>query len=64
MMRTTFRVRQPYADLFLEIAKSFPCQSKVKPLRFIEKMKKNQGIIAMLTGLGLDEDGLERIPSL
>ena len=59
-MRTTFRARQPYADILLEIAQNFPCQSKVRPLRFIEKMKKNQGSIAALTGLGLGEDGLER----
>lgn len=59
-MRTTFHTRQPYAGLFLEAAKEFQCNSPVKPIRFIEKMKVNQGSIGFLSGFGLDEDGLER----
>lgn len=59
-MRTTFHVRQPYADKFLQCAREFPCKSPVKPVRFIEKMNKNQGSIAALTGMGMDKDGLER----
>lgn len=59
-MRTTFHTRQPYADMFLACAKEFICNSPVRPLHFIEKMKTNQGSIGFLSGMGLDEEGLER----
>ena len=59
-MKTTFRTRQPYADKFLECARKMPCVSPVKPERFMEKMRTNQGSIGMLSGMGLDENGLER----
>ncbi len=59
-MRTTFRTRQPYADKFLECAKRQPCTSPVRPERFMEKMRTNQGSIGAISGMGLDEDGLER----
>ena len=59
-MKTTFHTRQPYADRFLACAREFPCNSPVKPVRFIEKMKTNQGSIGLLSGKGLDEEGLER----
>lgn len=59
-MRTTFRARQPYADKFLNIAEKFPCSSPVKPERFIKKMLMNQGSTAGISGMGLDEAGLER----
>lgn len=59
-MKTTFRTRQPYADKFLECARKMPCVSPVKPERFMEKMRTNQGSIGILSGMGLDENGLER----
>lgn len=59
-MRTAFRARQPYADIFLRCAKEFVCNSPVKPERFMEKMRQNQGSVGMLSGYGLDEEGLER----
>lgn len=59
-MRTTFRVRQPYADIFLKCAEEAQCVSPVRPVRFIEKMKTNQGHIGMMNGMGLDDEGLER----
>ena len=59
-MRTKYHIPEPFAQRFLEIAKQAPCQSDQKPDRFISKMKQNRGGIAILTGTGLDEDGLER----
>lgn len=59
-MKTTFRVKQPYADIFFRCAKEYKLSSPVRPERFIEKMNKNRGAIGMLTGFGMDEDGLER----
>ena len=59
-MRTAFRARQPFADIFLQCAEEFVCNSPVKPERFMEKMKTNQGSVSGITGLGLDENGLER----
>ncbi len=59
-MRTAFRARQPYADIFLRCAEEFVCNSPVKPERFMEKMRQNQGSVGMLSGYGLDEEGLER----
>lgn len=58
-MRTTFRIRQPYADRFLRLADEFICNSPVKPQHFIEVMCRNMGSIGMLTGAGLDPEGLE-----
>lgn len=59
-MRTTFRTRQPYSDIFLSCANSMPCNSPARPDRFIETMRRNRGGIAPLTGMGLDDQGLER----
>jgi len=60
MMKTTFRAREPYAGILLQAAADFSCNSPAKPLRFIRKMKENQGFIGMISGKGPDEDGLER----
>ena len=60
MMRTKYRTPEPIADRFLKIAGQASCRSTQKPERFISKMKQNRGGIAILTGTGLDEDGLER----
>lgn len=59
-MRTTFHTRQPWADLFLKTAREFVCESPARPTRFMEKMKTNQGSVGVLSGYGLDEEGLER----
>lgn len=59
-MKTTFRVRAPYADIFLECARKQQCNSPIRPERFIRKMKENRGCIGVLSGYGLDEEGLER----
>lgn len=59
-MLTTFRIKQPYADIFINCAMEAPCMSPVRPLRFIKTMKTNQGCLGMMNGTGLDEEGLER----
>lgn len=59
-MKTKFRVKEPYAKMFLECADKEPCHSPVRPEHFIEVMKNNKGYISMLSGKGLDENGLER----
>ncbi len=59
-MRTTFRIKQPYVDIFLSCANDQVSRSPARPHRFIEKMLKNQGSIALISGYGLDDDGLER----
>ena len=58
-MKTTFRIRQPYADIFLRCADEFVCSSPVRPERFIRKMKENTGMAGSIFGL-TDPDGLER----
>lgn len=57
-MRTTFRIRQPYADIFQKCADEFINISPVKPERFIKKMKKNTGMAGGIFGI-VDEEGLE-----
>lgn len=59
-MRTTFRAREPYADIFLKCAAEQPCTSPARPVRFMEKMEQNRGSLGVITGLGPDEEGLER----
>lgn len=59
-MRTSFRIEAPYGEEFLEIARGMPCHSPSRPTRFMHKMERNQGSIGMITGFGLDKDGLER----
>ena len=59
-MRTTFHARQPYAELFLRLAREFHNESPARPTRFMKMMETNQGSIAGITGGSLDEDGLER----
>ena len=59
-MRTTFRIKQPYRDKFLQCAREMPCNSPVKPERFLRKMAMNQGTLGVLSGFGLDSQGLER----
>ena len=58
-MKTTFRIRQPYADLFLDCARRFRCVSPARPERFIRKLKENTGVAGAVFGL-TDRDGLER----
>lgn len=59
-MRTTFRTKQPYADIFVECARNAPCINVIRPLRFMKLMETNQGSIGVLNGMGPDEEGLER----
>lgn len=59
-MKTTYRIKQPYADIFLECAKNQPCISPARPERFIRTMKENRGSIGLISGFGQDEEGLER----
>ncbi len=59
-MKTSFRVKQPYADKFLVLADQCTCVGAARPEHFKDVMANNQGAIGMLTGKGLDEDGLER----
>ena len=58
-MKTTFRIRQPYAEIFLRCAEEFVCNSPMRPERFIRRMKENTGMAGSAFGL-LDENGLER----
>lgn len=58
-MRTTFRIRQPYADRFAKCAAEFVNSSPAKPTRFMEIMKTNNGMAGANFGLA-GEDGLER----
>ena len=59
-MKTTYRIPAPYAEQFLKLADDYVCDSPARPLRFIEKMKRNRGAVAGFTQKGLDENGLER----
>lgn len=59
MMKTNFRARQPYANIFLKCAKEFECNSPVRPENFMKKMMTNKGTVSGLSGNGLDKDGLE-----
>ena len=59
-MRTTFRARQPYADILLACANESGPWTPCRPKRFIEKMRSNQGVLGFYNGMGLDSDGLER----
>lgn len=58
-MKTTYRIRQPYADIFMECAEQFKCNSPVYPERFIRKMKENTGSAGSFFGI-TDENGLEK----
>lgn len=58
-MKTTFRIRQPYADIFRRCSDEFVCNSPVKPVRFIEKMQHNTGMSGGMFGI-TDEKGLEK----
>ncbi len=58
-MRTTFRIREPYAGIFLKCADDFVCSSPALPERFIKRMKENTGMAGASFGL-TDENGLER----
>ena len=57
-MRTTYRIKQPYADIFLQCSHDFKCNSKVKPNRFIKKMKRNTGLTTSFWN-EYDEEGME-----
>ena len=59
-MKTTYRIPAPYAEQFLKLADDYASDSPARPLRFIEKMKRNRGAVAGFTQKGLDENGLER----
>lgn len=58
-MKTTYRIRQPYADIFQKCADEFINISPVKPECFIQKMKENTGMAGAMFG-SVDENGLER----
>ena len=58
MMRTTFRIRQPYADLFQKCADEHVCRSPARPERFIRKMQTHNGIARRSFHL-IDEGELE-----
>ena len=58
-MKTTYRIREPYASIFLKCTDEFVCNSPVRPERFIKIMKENIGTAGAVYGI-LDENGLER----
>ena len=59
-MQTKFQCKQPYGEMLLQCAREEPCRSPARPLRFLRRMAMNQGSIGVLSGFGLDEQGLER----
>ena len=59
-MKTTFRAREPYAGVLLKCAREAACNSPARPERFIKAMKQNRGSIGLISGMGLDGEGLER----
>ena len=59
-MKTTYRIKQPYCDLLLQCARETPCQSPARPELFLRKMAMKQVILGVLSGFGLDSQGLER----
>lgn len=59
-METTYRIPAPYAEQFLKLADDYVCDSPVRPTRFMEKMKRNRGIVAQLSDGLLDADQLEK----
>lgn len=59
-MGTKYEMPEEYIQPFLEIAKNKPRFNDTIPLKFIKKMKENQGIIHDFSKYGLDERGLER----
>lgn len=58
-MKTSYRIRQPYADIFFRCTEEFVCNSPARPDRFIRKMKENTGMAGAMFGL-TDENGLEK----
>ena len=58
-MKTTYRIRQPYADIFKRCADEFICNTPVRPERFIKKMKTCTGMAGAITG-NAEADGLEK----
>lgn len=58
MMKTNYRIRQPYADIFLRCADEYINQSPAKPQHFMQLMKTHTGMASGGMGI-LDENGLE-----
>lgn len=59
-MKTGFHVREPYKSIFFESVNTTPCIGVERPLRFMRKMWTNTGMVCSISGLGHDENGLER----
>ena len=58
-MKTTFRMKQPYFDILMQVVKDYKIKSARRPERFKMLMNNNKGLISELSGRGLDEQGLE-----
>lgn len=58
-MRTIYRIKDPYASIFLKCADDFVCNSPARPERFMKRMKENTGTAGAMYGF-LDENGLEK----
>ena len=58
-MKTTYRIREPFASTFLQCADDFVCNSPARPERFIRKMMENTGTAGAMYGF-VDENGLEK----
>lgn len=54
-MKTTYRIRQPYRDIFMECADNYKNVSPASPERFIEKMKRNTGMAGVPGADGLQK---------
>ena len=58
-MRTTYRIREPFASTFLKCADEFVCNSPARPERFMKLMRENTGTATAAYGV-VGEDGLEK----
>lgn len=59
-MRTKFRTKKEYADVFLEIANNSKSVNDILPINFIKSMKENIGAINLFSPYKEPADGLER----
>ena len=58
-MRTTYRIREPFASTFLQCADEFVCNSPTRPERFMKLMRENTGTATAAYGV-VGENGLEK----
>lgn len=59
-MKTIFEMNKKTKEEFLKFAEGKSRYNNTLPIRFIERMQRNQGMVAQNSNFGLDEEGLER----